>query len=157
MGLTLLGPISRTPLVGLTLIVQEAEWWSEVRTHMEDKIQFLYSFMGFLSNHRRSGNVYIGRAISMTHFAYVCAQKAWTGISVLDRPTGSENWRYVYSAIPNAPLDNILDRLLVYLYDAMNLLIFSGASYEKSYNLTHEMVIQNIKVSQTLISLSLVH
>ena len=156
MGLTLLGPI-RLSLEGLTFIVQEAEWLWVDQTLMKDKVQFLYLFMGFLSNHGRSGNVFVGSAISIAHFAQVCAQKAWTGILVLDHPFGSENWRYVHSAIPHALLDNILDRLLVYLYDLMNLLIFGDAHHNKSYNLTHEMIIQNIKVSQTLISLSLAH
>ena len=76
---------------------------------------------------------------------------------VLDHPLGSENWRYVHSAIPNALSGNILDRLLVYLYDVMNLLILGDAPYERISKLTHEMVIQNIKVSQTPISCSLVH
>jgi len=151
MWLTLLGPIDRAPLrLGShEPIVQEAEWLWEVRTCMNDKIQFLYIFMRFLSNHGRSGNLFVGSAISITHFAQVCAQRAWRVILVLDHPFGSENWRYVHSAIPNALLDNILDRLLVYLYDVMNLLIPGDAPYEKSSKLANETILQNIKVSQT--------
>ena len=59
--------------------------------------------------------------------------------------------------IPDALLDNILDRLLVYLYDVMNLLIPSDGLHENSSKLADAMIIQNIKVGQTLISLSLVH
>jgi hypothetical protein len=98
MWLTLLGPVDRAPLClgGHELIVKEAEWLWEVRTCMNDKIQFLYFFMCFLSNHERSGNLFVGSAISITHFAQVCAQRAWRGILVLDHPFGSENWRYVH-------------------------------------------------------------
>ena len=117
---------------------------------MTNKIQFLYVFMRFLSDHRRSGNLFVGSAISITHFAQVCALRAWRGISVLDHPFGSENWKYVHSTIPNALIDNIIDRLLVYLCDVMNLLILGDAPYEKSFKLAgYEMIIQTIKVSQT--------
>ena len=164
MWLTLLGPIDGTPSrLGLELILREAEWFWQVRTRMNDKIHFLYLFTGFLSNHGRSGNVFVGSAISVTHFTQVCAQKAWTDISVLDRPFGSENWRYVQPAMPNALLDNILDRLLVYLHDMMKLLIPGDApddqslelADDQSLDLAGEMMIQNIKVSQTPISSSL--
>ena len=157
MWLTLLGPTVRTPfcLGGPELILREAEWFWHVRTCMHDKFQFCYLFTRFLSNRERSGNLFVGSAISITHFAQVCAQRAWTDILVLDRPSGSENWRYVHSAIPSALLDNILDRLLVYLYDIMNLLIPGDVSYEKRLKLTNEVIIQNIKVSQTPISLSI--
>ena len=70
------------------------------------------------------------------------------GILVLNRQFSWENWTYVHSAIPNALLDNIPDRLLVYLYDAMNLLIH-GDAHEKSCKFVTEMIIHNIKVSQT--------
>ena len=73
------------------------------------------------------------------------------GILVLNRQFSWENWTYVHSAIPNALLDNTPDRLLVCLYDGMNLLIPGDAHYEKSCKLATEMIIQNIKVSQTLI------
>ena len=142
-------------LGGDQLIVQEAEWLWEVQTSMGDKTPFLYFFMCFLSSHGRSGNLFVGSAISITHFAQVCAQRAWTGISVLDHPFGSENWRYVRSAVPNALLDNVLDRLLIYLYDVMNLLIPRDAPYQKGSKLANETIIQLIKVSQTPISSSL--
>ena len=150
MWLTLLGPIDRVlmRLEGYQLIVREAEWLWEVRTCMDDKIPFMYFFMCFLSNYRRSGNLFVGDATSITHFAHACAQRAWRGISVLDHPFGSENWRYVDSTVPTALLDNVLDRLLVYLYDVMNLLIH-GDAYEKSPKLANETIIQNIKVSHT--------
>ena len=74
---------------------------------------------------------------------------------ILDHPFGLENWRYVHSAIPNVLLNNILDRLLIYLYDIMNLLIPSDAPHEKSWKLADEVIIQNIQVSQTPTSLSL--
>ena len=67
----------------------------------------------------------------------------------LDHLFGSENWRYVQSTIPNALLYNVLDRLLIYLDDVVNLLISGDAPYEESSMLAHEMIIQNIKVSQT--------
>ena len=157
MWLTLLVPMERAPwrLEGHELIAREAEWVSDVRTFTNDEIQFRYFFKCFLSNPGRSGNIFVGRAITITHFAQVCAQRAWRGISVLDHPSGSENWRYIHSAISNALLDNILDRLLVYLYDVMNLLIPGYANFEESSKLADEMLIQNIKVSQALISLSL--
>ena len=123
---------------------------------MTDNIQFLYFLMHFLSNHERSGDLFVGSAISITHFAQVCAQRAWRGILVLDHPPiASENRRYVHSAIPNALLDNILDRLLLYFHNVMNLLILGDAPYEKSSKLANEMIIQDIKVSQTPISSSL--
>ena len=50
-------------------------------------------------------------------------------------------------------LDNILDRLLRYFHDVMNLII--DAPYEGSFNLADDMIILNIKVSQTPISFSL--
>ena len=89
------------------LIVQEAEWFREVRSSMgdKDKIQFLDFFMCFLSNYGRSANLFVGSAISITHFAQVCAQRAWRGILDLDRPFGLEIWRYVHSAIPNVLSD----------------------------------------------------
>ena len=159
MWLTLLGPIAPAPwrLGGRTLMLREAEWFWEIRTWKKGETQFLFIFTSFLSNHKRSGNLLVGSAISITHSAQVCAQKAWTGILALDHPFGSENWRYVHSAIPNALPDNILDRLLVYFYEAINLLIFGDAPYERSHSLTHEMIIQNIKVSQNSVSSSLVH
>ena len=157
MWLTLLGPNGRVPMClgGPQLIVQEAEWLWELQTCMEDKTLFLYFFMCFLSSHGRSGDCFVGSAISTTHFAQVCAQRAWRGILVLDHPFGSENWRYIQFAVPNALFDNVLDRLLIYLYDVMNLLIPSDAPYEKSSKLANETIIQIIKVSQTPISLSL--
>ena len=60
----------------------------------------------------------------------------------------------VHCAIPKALLDNLPDRSLVYLHDVMNLLIPGDAPYEKSCKLATEMIIQNIKVSQTPIFLS---
>ena len=151
MWLTLLVPIQRAwRLDGHGLIAREAEWVWDVRTSMNDEIPFRYFFMCFLSNHARSGNIFVGRATTITHFAQVCAQRAWRGISVLDHPSGSENWRYVHSTISNALLDNILDRLLVYLYDVMNTLIPGDPPSNKNYKLTGEMINQNIKVSQTL-------
>ena len=132
------------------LIAREAQWLWQVRRSMDDKIQFLYCFMRFLSNHERSGNLFVGSAISTAHFAQVCAQRAWRGISVLDHQFMSENWGYVHSTIPNALLDNILDRLLVYFNDVMNLII--DVPYARS---TTDEIIQNIKVSQTPISFSL--
>ena len=161
MWLTLLGPIERAPWRsgGHELIVREAEWFWDVQTcmNLKDNVQFLYFFLRFLSNHGRSGNIFVGSAISITHFAQVCAQRAWKGIVVLDHRFGSENWRYVHSAIPNALLDNIPNRLLVYLYDVMNVLIPGDIPYERSYELASEVIIQNIKVRQTPISLNLVH
>ena len=156
MWLTLLVSLHRAPmhLAGShELIVQEAEWFWEVGRCMKDKIQFLHFFMCFLSNPGRSANLFVGSAISITHFAQVCAQNAWRGILVSDRPFGSENWKYVHSAIPNALSDNIPDRLLVYLNDMLNLLIPGDAPYEKSLKLADEVIIQNIKVSQIPISL----
>ena len=147
-------------LRGYDLIEQEDKWLWDARTHMNHNSQFRYFFMCFLSNHGRSGNMFVGRAISITHFAQVCALRAWRSISVLDHRGGSENWKYVHSAIPNVLLDNILDRLLVYLYDVMNLLILGAAhetSYHRYHRLDNEMVIRNIKVSQIPIYLSLVH
>ena len=122
---------------------------------MKDEIQFLYFFMYFLSDHGRSANLFVGSAISITHFAQVCAQRAWTDILVLDCSYGSENWRYAHSAIPSALLDNILDRLLVYFYDIMNLLIPGDATYEKRLKPADEVMILNIKVSQMPIFLSI--
>ena len=118
---------------------------------MNHNARFLYIFMCFLSNHGRSGNLFVGSAISITHFAQVCAQRACRGILVLDHPCGSENWMYVHSTIPSALLDNILDRLLLYLHDVMNVLILGDALDEKGSKLTKEKVVQNIKVGQTLI------
>ena len=111
-----------------------------------------YFVVHFLSDDGRSDNLFVGSAISITHFAQVCAQRACGGILVLDHPFGWENWRYVHSAIPNVLSDDVLDRLLVYLYDVMNLLIPGDPPYERSPKLTREMVIQNIKVSQNPIS-----
>ena len=97
MWLTLLAPIGPEIFrLGVhEFPVQGAEWFWEVRRYMEDKIQFLYFFMCFLTNHGRSVNLFVGSAISITHFAQVCAQRAWRDISVLDsdHPFGSENWR----------------------------------------------------------------
>ena len=136
-------------LGGDELIVQDADWLWEVRKGVKDEIQFLYFFMKFLSNDERSGNIFVGSAISTAHFAQVCAQRAWGGILVLNHPFSleNENWRSVHSAIPNTLLDNTLPRLLLYLYDVMNLLIPPS---EESYKFTGEMIVQNIKVSQTL-------
>ena len=108
--------------------------------------------MCFLSSHGRSGNLFVGNAISTTHFAQVCAQRVWRNIFVL---SCSDNRPYVHSAIPNALLDNILDRVLAYLYDVMNLLIPGDVPLENSFKLADETMIQNIKVSQTPIYLSL--
>ena len=152
MWLTLLAPtVDCAPLRlgGHELILQEAERLWEVRTRLNDEIQFLYFFMCFLSDHGRSGSLFVGSAISTTHFALVCAQRAWRGILGLNQPFGSENQRYVRSAIPNMLLVNIEDRLLVYLYDVMNLLIPSDAPFEESFKLTNKTIIQNIKVCQT--------
>ena len=122
---------------------------------MKDKIQFLYFFMCFLSNHGRSVNLFVGSAISITHFAQVCAQRALRDILVLDHPFGSENWRYVHSATPYALLDNILDRLLVHLCDVTDFLFPAFGPYKMSSELAVEIIVQKIKVSQTPISLSL--
>lgn len=149
MWLTLLGPTVDWRLGRHELILQEAERFWEVRIHMKDEIQFLHFFMRFLSNRGRSGDLFVGSAISTAHFAQVCAQRAWRDILVLSHPLSSENRTYVHSAIPNALLDNILNRLLVYLYDVMNLLIPSDAPFEESSKLADEMIIQNIKASQT--------
>ena len=153
MWLTLLAPIELAPLrsEGNGSIVRQAKWLRDIQTCMNtnDKIQFLSFLMHFLSNQGRSGSLFIGSAISIPHFAQVCAQRAWRGILVSDHPFGSENWRYVHSAISNALPDNKQDRLLVYLYDVMSLLIPGDAPYEKSSKLAYEMIIQNIKVSQT--------
>ena len=135
--------------------VQGAEWFWEVRRHMEDKIQFLYFFMCFLSNHGRSVNVFVGSAISTAHFAQVCTQRVLRDILVLDHPFGSENWRYVRSTTPYALLDNILNRLLVHLCDVMDLLFPAFGPYETSSELAIEIIVQKIKVSQTPISSSL--
>ena len=137
------------------MILREAEWFWQVRIWMDDRFQFCYLFKHFLSDRGRSGSVFVGSAISITHFSQVCAQRVWTDLLILDHPFGSENWRYVHSAIPNALLNNILDRLLVYLYDIMNLLIPGDAPHEKSWKLADEVIIQNIQVSQTPTSLSL--
>ena len=133
------------------MIVQEADWLLEVRTYMNDQSKFLYFFMCFLSNYGRSGNLFVGSAISITHFAQFCAQRAWRGISAVDHSVDSEHWGYVHSTIPNALVDNILDRLLVYLHGVLNLIIPSDAPYGRSSKFAVETIIQNIKVSQTLI------
>ena len=111
--------------------------------------------MCFLSNYGRSGNLFVGSAISITHFAQFCAQRAWRGISAVDHSVDSEHWGYVHSTIPNALVDNILDRLLVYLHGVLNLIIPSDAPYGRSSKFAVETIIQNIKVSQTPISLSI--
>ena len=159
MWLTLLGPhvdVAPMRLGGHELILQEVKWFWEVRKRMNKELQFLYLFKCFLSNHQRSGNIFVEGAdsfssipISTTRFAQACAQKAWRGILGLMHPFSSENRGYVHSAIPNALLDNMLDRLLVYLYEVMNLLIPSDAPLEESSKLADEMIIQNTKVSQT--------
>ena len=148
MWLTLLSPMERPPLRwgGDKLILQEAAWFWNARIQMNDKIQFLYLFMRFLSDDRRSGNIFVGNAISITHFALVCAQRVWRDISVLDHPFGSENWMYVHSAIPNALLHNVRDRLFVHLCDVMDLLIHGHAPDESSKP-ADKKIIQNIKVS----------
>ena len=156
MWLTSFGPsvsCGRLPPGDQPLILKEAQWFWRVRRLIKDEIGFLNFLMGFLSNHGRSGNIFVGSAISTTHFANVCAQRAWRGI--LNHPFSSENRRYVHSAIPNALLDNMLDRSLVYLYDVMNLLIPGCASFGDSFKLADETIIRNIKVSQTPIPLSL--
>ena len=154
MWLSLLCPIDDPPLhmrlEGYLLIAREAQWLWKVRRSMDNKNQFLYYFMRFLSNHERSGNLFVGSAISTAHFAQVCAERAWRGILVLDHQFMSENWGYVHSTIPNALLDNILDRLLVYFNDVMNLII--GVPYARSSAVD---IIQHTKVSQTPISFSL--
>ena len=157
MGLTLLSPIECPPLRwgGDKLILREAAWFWDVRKQMNDKTQFLYLFMGLLSNHARSGNLFVGNAISITHFAQGCAQTAWRGITFLDHPFGSENWRYVHSPIPNVLPDNVLDRLFVHLYDVTDLVIRGDARDENRAKPADETIIKNIKVSRTLISLSL--
>ena len=134
------------------MILQEAGRFREFRKHVKDEIQFLHFFMRFLSNRGRSGNLFVGSAISITHFAQVCAQRVWRGILVLSRPN---NRPYVHSAIPTVLLDNILDRVLVYLHDVMNLLIPGDVPSEYGLSLADETIIQNIKVSQTPIALSL--
>ena len=135
--------------------VQGANWFWAVQRCMEDKNQFLYFFMCFLSNHQQSVNLFIGSAISITHFAQVCTQRVLTDILVLDHPFGSENWRYIHCIIPNALLDNILDRLLIHLCNVMDLLFPAFGPYETSSELTIDIIVQKIKVSQTPISLSL--
>ena len=100
MWLTFFGPsvrCGRLPLGDQPLILQEAEWLWRVRRRIKDEIAFLNFLMGFLSNHGRSDNIFVGNAISTTHFAQVCAQRAWRGIS--NHPFSSENRRYVHSAI----------------------------------------------------------
>ena len=62
---------------------------------------------------------------------------------------------YVHSAIPNALLHNVQDRLFIHLCDVMDLLIHGHAPDEKSSKPADKKIIQNIKVSQTPISLSL--
>ena len=150
MGLTLLGPIDHTQLrLGYHgLIVKEVEWLWEVREGTNDKIRFFHFFMHFLSHHERSANAFVGSAISITHFARVCALRVWRDILVLGQPLGSEIREYVHSAIANVLLDNILHRLLLYSYHVMNILISGDAPSERSYKLANEMIIQNIKVSQ---------
>ena len=120
---------------------------------MNDKFQFRYLFMSFLSNHERSGNLFVGNAISIAHFAQVCAQRVWRGILPADHQFSSGDQGYVHSTIPTALLDNILDSLLFYFHDVMNLII--DAPYEGSFNEVDDMIIHNIKVSQTPISFSL--
>ena len=155
MWLALFGPFVECRFGNEELILQEVRSFGELATQKEDKFQFLSFFMRFLSSRGRSSNLFVGSAMSTTHFAQVCAQKVWRDISVLSRPC---NRPYVHSTIPNmALLDNILDRLLVYLYDLMNLLIFGNAPYVKSHNVAHEIIIQDIRVSQTPISLCLAH
>ena len=148
MWLTLLHPIDRAPwrFLGPDLILKEGGWFWNARTRMNNT-KFLYFFMRFLSNQRRSGRLFVGPAISITHFAQVCALRVWRDILVLGQPFESEIREYVHSAITTALLDNILYRLLLYSYHVMNLLTSGDPSYERSYNLSHEMVIQNIKVS----------
>ena len=85
---------------GNQMILRNAVWFWSAQVEMNDNTQFLYLFMDFLSNHRRSGDLFVGNAISVTHFAQVCAQRVWRSILVLDHPFGSENWMYVHSAIP---------------------------------------------------------
>ena len=150
MWLTLLSLIERpsSPWGGDKLVLQEAAWFLNVR-QMDDKIQFLYLFMHFLSNHGRSSNLFVGNAISITHFAQVCAQTVWRGILVLD-PFDLENWMYVHSVTPNMLLDDMLDRLFVHLSNVMDLLMCGDAPDEKSYKPADQTIMQNIKVSQTL-------
>ena len=159
MWLTLLVPVHPEQLrLGChDFPVQGAEWFWGVRGCLKDKIQFLYFFMCFLSNPGRSVNLFVGSAISITHFAQVCAQRALRDILVLEHPFGSEIWRYVHSTIPYALLDNVLDRLLIHLYDVMDLLFpaFKFGPFEMSSELAVEIIVQKIKVSQTPISLSL--
>ena len=133
---------------------QEAEWLWQIRKRMEDEIGFLDFLMRFLSNHGRAGNLFVGSAISTTHFAHVCAQRAWRGILGVNH-SSSENRRYSHSAIPNALFGNILDRLLVYLYDVINFLIPGYVPFGESSRLADETLIRKIKVSQAPISLSL--
>ena len=157
MWLTLLAPIGPeiSRLGTHEFPVQGAEWFWEVRRYIEDKIQSLYFFMCFLSNHGRSVNVFVGSAISTAHFAQVCAQRVLRDILVLDHPFGLENWRYVDSTTPYALLDNILNRLLIHLCDVMDLLFPAFRRDEVSSELAVEIIVQKIKVSQTPISLSL--
>ena len=157
MWLTLLGPCvycAPLRLEGQVLILQEAQWLWRVRARMEDEIGFRYFLMRFLSNHGRAGNIFVGSAISTTHFAQVCAQRARRDILGLNY-SSSENRMYVHSAILNALLDDILDRLLVYLHYVMNLLISGYAPFGESSKLADETLIQNINVSRAPISLSL--
>ena len=56
---------------------------------------------------------------------------------------------------PNALFHNVRDRLFVHLCDVMDLLIHGHAGDEKSSKPADKTIIQNIKVSQTPISLSL--
>ena len=151
MWLILLCPMNRPPMrwAGDRLMLREVTWFWNLRLEMDDEIQFLHLFKHFLSNHRRSGNLFVGNAISTTHFAQVCAQRVWRDILVLDHPFGSENWMYVHSAIPNALLHNVQDRLFVHFCDVMDLLIRGNTPDEMSSKPADETIIQNIEVSQT--------
>ena len=82
MWLRLLAPMDHAlmTLRGHESIRQEAEWFWEVQKWMKGETQFLIFFMSFLSNHGWSINLFVGSAITSTHFSQVCAQMAWRGI-----------------------------------------------------------------------------
>ena len=97
MWLALLAPIDSAPLrLGdHETIAQEAQWFSKVRIaqYRNRSVQFRYFLMRFLSDHGRSGNLFVGSASSTTHFAQVCAQRAWRAILVLNHPLSLSNRR----------------------------------------------------------------
>jgi len=118
--------------IGHFTLLTEIEWlWDFTDEHLDDfrhGDKFLQLLQSFLQDPKRCRHLSVGKAESIGHFAYLCAQTVLN--DCLSSPDNAENQGYLRSFFFNGDELTKIGRTIFYLHNIMLSILLWGDSFE---------------------------